>query len=140
MSWNVPWNFFFKKKFPPFPPFCHSPFQHKFNVLFEKMENQKQGSKTKCSSDVVSPSGEGNQTSTTLSKGLSYNSCRNENSNALDKHTHGRHSRKYGDKQNMSVSWLDVLLQTKSVPVVPGGTRCCRHQSCAVVQTICRAR
>ena len=64
----------------------------------------------------------------------------NENSIALDKHSHGRHSRKNGDKQNMSTLCLDVLLQTNSLPVTTEGSRCCRHQSCVDVQTICRSR
>ena len=108
-----------------------------FNT-FGKNGNLK--TRTSVPSDSVSRSGEGNQTSVVLTmvKGLSYISCRNENSIPLDNHVHGRHSCKYGDKQSMPALWLDVLLQTKSLPTVPRGVRWYHHQSCEAVQTICR--
>ena len=86
------------------------------------------------------PSGGGHQTGVDLVKGLLYGSHRNETSITLDKYVHGRHSYKHGDKENMSVLWMDVLLQTHPLSGEPGGDRNCQHQPCATVKPIFRRR
>ena len=115
---------FFQKKnqkqwfFPSFRLFPLSWIKKLFPNKTEKTKNVKCGNQTPY---VVYTSGEGHKGGTDVVKGLPYTSCRNEISISLDKYAHGRHSRKCGDKQNMSALCLEVLLQTKPLPVTPGG-------------------
>ena len=104
----------------------------KFPKKTEKTKNVKCGNQTPY---VVYTSREGHKGGATVAKGLPYTSCRNESSISLDKYAHGRHSRRCGDKQNMSVLWLEVLLQTKLFPTAPGGGWW-RKKPCAVVHAI----